>query len=415
MTQLIAIPLLTRHWGAEGYGIWLMLTTIPFYLSMSDFGLGTAAGVEIMRFLKEGDLGSARSAFQSVWVLLTATIGTILFIALIAASMLILLTPYSGDPWGRHEIAKAVVLMIIYSFGIVQMSIVYVVYRATHRYALGTVLLMSMFPLEGACLLITVLLGGGLNDVLIGYIILRALGAVAYNYVIYRRERWFAVGWDSARLSVIRSLAGPSTAVLSLNGSNIMVLQLLLVTLGAFAGPATVAVFGSVRFLARIPFQFFSMFERASVPEFTHAELHERWGLMRKMVRMNVTLGLLASLPVAIILTFFGQTLLGAISHSLHASQTLFFWLGMTTVFLVTWTGLATPLFATNQAHRYAYYFLAIALLVVLGPMLRNLLHIPMEPGTFSAMMLALGHMAMIVILWFQLSGAPWFRRKEMA
>ena len=36
-TQLVCVPVLTWKWGANGYGVWLMLTTVPSYVALTSF------------------------------------------------------------------------------------------------------------------------------------------------------------------------------------------------------------------------------------------------------------------------------------------------------------------------------------------------------------------------------------------
>ena len=59
LLQLLNIPVLTHYWGADGFGVWLMLTTIPTYVAVSDIGLGTAAGVELTSLHAKGQLDRA--------------------------------------------------------------------------------------------------------------------------------------------------------------------------------------------------------------------------------------------------------------------------------------------------------------------------------------------------------------------
>ena len=65
IVQLGTIPLLTNAWGAEGYGVWLTLMTIPTFLALSDFGLGTAAGVAITQHVAQGKYEEALEVLQS--------------------------------------------------------------------------------------------------------------------------------------------------------------------------------------------------------------------------------------------------------------------------------------------------------------------------------------------------------------
>ena len=43
LIQLAGVPLFLHFWGVERYGEWLILSTIPAYLWMSDFGFASVA------------------------------------------------------------------------------------------------------------------------------------------------------------------------------------------------------------------------------------------------------------------------------------------------------------------------------------------------------------------------------------
>ena len=44
LIQILSIPLFIKYWGIDIYGDWLILITIPAYLSISDFGFTTISG-----------------------------------------------------------------------------------------------------------------------------------------------------------------------------------------------------------------------------------------------------------------------------------------------------------------------------------------------------------------------------------
>jgi hypothetical protein len=40
-SQVLLTPLYFLYWGAAKYGEWLLISTIPAYLAMADFGIGS--------------------------------------------------------------------------------------------------------------------------------------------------------------------------------------------------------------------------------------------------------------------------------------------------------------------------------------------------------------------------------------
>ena len=63
--QLVSLSLFLYFWDAATYGVWLMLSAIPAYLSMADVGMVTAAGNKMTMAMGKGDLIETNRVFQS--------------------------------------------------------------------------------------------------------------------------------------------------------------------------------------------------------------------------------------------------------------------------------------------------------------------------------------------------------------
>lgn len=309
--QLLTIPVLTAHWGAEGYGIWLMLCTIPTYIQLSDFGIGTAAGVEITQRTANAEYGEALEILHSAWVFLISVVSAIAAVA-VAYSAYLYLTASSTDTgdFGQKNLAISICVFVIYSIVATQMSLLSVVYRATNKFATSTVMSGTLFFLEGAFALVAVLCGGGLLAVTAGYLLIRLTGYIVYLGYLKRLEPWVTFGFGSARRTTLRRLAKPSFAALLLTLSNALILQGTLLTLGWFYSPAAVAVFGAARTVSRIPLQFSGLFIRPSIPELTRAILSGNHSLVKRITTLNIAIALLTTIPFAVAVVSLAQLLL---------------------------------------------------------------------------------------------------------
>jgi O-antigen/teichoic acid export membrane protein len=368
LAQLVAIPVLTDRWGVEGYGVWLMLSTIPTYLALSDVGLGTAAGVEITKWLAIGDRERSLEAFQSVWAFLTLTVATVAFaVAAFGLTALWAADHSIGEPFGSTNVAVSIIAMTVYSLVAVQMSALHVVYRSTHKYALGTLLLDALAPLEGTAVIIIAWSGGGFAEAATGMLVLRLPAWLAYYAVLRRQESWFYLGWDKARIKTLTRLSKPSLAAFALTAANALMLQGTVLAVGWAAGAASVAVFGAVRFLSRIPLQFSGLVTRASIPELTRSQVAGDATLTRRLVLVNVTTTLAATVPFALFLAIFGPALLTALwGENLEVGRPLFALLALAAALNATWSAAASPFVAVNEHSRFTYVYLGLAVLAVL-------------------------------------------------
>src|ERR1700728_4281690 len=57
ITSLITIPLMLRHLGAERFGLWMSIVSLPAILSIADFGLGNSLLNAVAVAFGKGDEG----------------------------------------------------------------------------------------------------------------------------------------------------------------------------------------------------------------------------------------------------------------------------------------------------------------------------------------------------------------------
>lgn len=83
--QLVLVPFMLSAWGSEYYGAWLMISAIPSFLSMSDFGLGSAGKNKATLDFAAGDTGTAMKVIilSIAFIALVATVSTVATVALI--------------------------------------------------------------------------------------------------------------------------------------------------------------------------------------------------------------------------------------------------------------------------------------------------------------------------------------------
>lgn len=79
--QLALVPVFLSQWGAEYYGAWLVISTIPTVLAMSNMGLGTAASTRIILAMGKGSDREANAILFSALLMISA-IGAIVVGAL---------------------------------------------------------------------------------------------------------------------------------------------------------------------------------------------------------------------------------------------------------------------------------------------------------------------------------------------
>lgn len=378
--QIASIPILTAKWGVDGYGIWLMLISVPTYIALSDFGFGAAAGVELTRRLASDDTPGALNVFHSSWAFVTTAS---IAISLVIATSSFFFLPYeNATAFGTIPTPYVVAAVVLYALLIVQTQLLLVVFRSARKYARGTVLLDVLTFIEGAVHLAAVVAGASIPASLAVLIATRLVVLTIYYYTLRREERWFFVGLSSATRSTIRSLASPSAAAVALNIANSLALQGVIITLGATSGGVVVAMFSTARFITRIPLQLTGLITRASIPELTKSLHDNDTATSRRLIWVNVGSSLLLAAPVCALILVAGPQFASALSHGqLVPALTLFLPLTLAAALNATWTSLATPLIATNRHAAFSYVYFGASIVVAAVP----LAPLPLDAATATS------------------------------
>lgn len=373
LVQLFSIPVLTAHWGSGGFGVWLMLVTVPTYVAMSDLGVATAAGVDINRATAAGKYDEALNSFQSAWAFIS---GMVILVGLVGAGVIawFWMTGYTvAGPFSTREVAVALMCIVGYGIVLIQMSILAVVYRATHKFAQATTYSGTLFLIEGIALVSLAAAGCGIAAAACAYFCIRLAGYLHFAWNLKRREPWVRIGLSSATKAKLRELMNPSLAALALTFSTGLALQGAILTLGLVAGPAVVATFGAARTLTRAPLQFSGLVLRPSLPELTRAIAAGNRPLTARFTKLNVRVALIATLPMAIILGIYGRSIVNYMSGGhLHPSTALMTLLAAAAVVSATWMSFAAPLIAINRQGVFAFWYLGFCALVPLTPFIVN-------------------------------------------
>ncbi len=370
LLQLFSVPVFVSCWGANDYGLWLMLSTVPVYMALSDFGFGTAAAADMTRLITLRRQQDALATFQSIWVLLSGTMCLVLVIALTLWAVRSWIWAAAGEP--QFElIADAALVFCIYSVVAVQMNVLGVVYRSTNRYTQGTLLGEIVYPLEGVATIVVATTGGYLLQAAIAMLVVRISAFTLYYLRIKRLEPWLELGWRYASRREVSRLARPALAAFSLNVSSAISLQGTVLVLGWFVSPTATAIFGAGRTLARGPLQFIALFSRAALPELSAAHARNDETVLVRLVVINLAITLFFSVLSALVLAFCGHYFLSLLSHrQLDAPRYMFVIFGLTIIFQPLWATLAQFLFAVNKQEKFAFFYIALAALIAAAPLL---------------------------------------------
>ncbi len=209
--QLIMLPLLLRAWGPGLYSAWVVLTSIPIYLSLSDFGFTFVAKNEMTMMVAAGDKKAALSVFHSVFSILTISCLLILagwsfFIGPIPLNALFHFGSALSEPSAKSVLTYGLYGVLISQF----QSLISAGIRCESGFAYELVWVASARLLESVFVCTAALTGFDLVATsLVGTSVRFAVTGAMYMWM-RRHSNWLFLGVRATSMSQIRHMIHPS-------------------------------------------------------------------------------------------------------------------------------------------------------------------------------------------------------------
>ena len=357
--QLVQVPVFLHFWSVPLYGEWMIVNSIPAYLSFSNVGFGSVAGNEMTMMVARDDRDAALRVFQSCWWL----------IALICAASILLL---SGSLYylpaarllklstlGEFD-AKWIIFYLGVSVLLGQLEqLLQSAYRSIGRYPFGTFLKSLLSLGTFACMIVAVSLGAGPRSTALVFASANIAVTLFFCALVRRDIPWIRFGWQYASFTEIRRLARPAIAFMGFPLGNALNLQGTLLAVGYALGPTEVVIFGTARTVSRVALQMVQMVNTTFEPEMSIAYGARKIELVRTLLRRACQLALFVAFGVILVMMTFGPWFLnhwtgGHVPPSRHLLAIL-----LLVVFCYAlWSTSATLMTSTNQHQRLATYYL---------------------------------------------------------
>ncbi|WP_353064837.1 lipopolysaccharide biosynthesis protein [Tunturibacter psychrotolerans] len=357
--QFVQIPVFLHFWSVPLYGEWMIVNSIPAYLSFSNVGFGSVAGNEMTMLVARDDRAAALRVFQSCWwliaIICTATIillsGTLYYLP---ASHLLRLTTLgeSDTKWIIFYLGVSVLL------GQLE-QLLQSAYRAIGRYPYGT-FLKNMFSLFAfGCMIGAVILGAGARTTALVFATVNVAITIFFCILVRRDIPWIEYGWQHASIAEIRKLARPAFAYMGFPLGNALSLQGSLLAVGYALGPTEVVIFSTARTVSRVAIQMVQMVNNTFEPEMSIAFGAGNYELTRILLRRACQLALLVALVVVLVMLSFGPWfLVHWTGGHVPPSRPLLTILLTVVVLYALWSTCGTLMTSTNQHQRLATYYI---------------------------------------------------------
>lgn len=378
VVQIASVPALAGTWGASKYGLWLMLSTVPSYLALSDLGFATAAGVQMTMHVARGEhkravavQHSARLALSIVGILLASAIWLAVLFGLIPANAF-------GASADLH-VPLTIAVLSTYGVLVLQGGIAAVTLRSDGLYATGSVITTIINVVEQAVMVFCVLYGGGLLAAALCLLLCRACGVVLLGQAVKKKMPWVPSGFRHANLADLKALYGPAQATVAITLANASFLQGITLAVGFAATAASVPVFNVTRTMVRLGIQMTNVLSSALAPEFSAKFASGEQKTLAIMIASVLIFSFVILVPAAVIMMIFGRTIVDLWSvGKIQATQPIVVVMSVVMIFNGAWMPISAMIVSTNKQSSFSYYFFGFAVSSVVMAYFLALLYGPL-------------------------------------
>jgi O-antigen/teichoic acid export membrane protein len=369
IVQIGSVPLFLSYWTKERYGVWILISAIPFCLSIGEAGFATSAANEVSMAMADGNRERALRSLHTAWGFLVA-----ISIILSAAGVIC----FFVVPWERwlkpsavtiHEVRWSILLLIFFTLAGILLSIFRAVYRAAYKYARYTFVTTSGNLAEAIGMALAVIFSHSMIYAAGLMLLMRLLTFAA----LYLDGRTFStdlhLGLSAFSFAELKQSWRPSVMFMAGTLGSAIYIQGLTLLVGAGLGAAAVVVFNTTRTMTRVIVQFVTMIQSSVWPEFSYLFGVGDFARARRLNELAFEVAWTASAVLAVMIFFVAPWLMPLWTHhAVRVDQTLLVILLTSAVLNGVWSVTAGLLLGTNQHQGLTLrYLMAATLSVILG------------------------------------------------
>jgi O-antigen/teichoic acid export membrane protein len=372
LLQLASIPILLHFWGSEKFGEWIILSSIPAYIAMSDMGLITVANNKIDASCTKYKYLSAARIYHSSLLLLGALIS--------AVFLIIMILYYIFGSWftGLFNIIneQTVIIVTLILFTDSALSLWHnhhsALFRTIHRYDLSIDWQTYGRVLSLIALLVSVSLGADITVGAINMLLTRLFIFLLLFISLKKNLLWLRTPKYYLSKKELHNLFHSTNSFVLLPVSNALYLHASIIIIAAATNPSVVAVFSTIRTFTRLIPQFVSIIGKSYwseiTKEYSYKNTLELSYMFKKIFFLSITTATIAS----IFYLLFGQFF-----YELWTNKQLDFNYLLLSAFVLNgaliaiYTSLEVFLLSTNNHKIYAIiFFTGTALQLILSSIL---------------------------------------------
>lgn len=368
LSQLATAPVLIRNLGVQGYGAWLLLSTIPTYLALTDLGFANAAGPRMTELVSQGLWEAAADIRAATQQLLLKLVGGVVLLAgALAGSYLMLRSTASATYSGAAVLLAAYAALVVLG-GLVDSS-----YRAVGEFGRSTFQASCWRLADAGAVIATSFATADLRLLALALLGSRAGCLLIANTAQRRRHPWLFGRCPEP--GAIRSLRGPALAYLGFPIGNAALNQGLLLVVGWTLDAEAVVLLATTRILVNTVRQGGLALAAPFGPELTAVLIRKDTQVFERLAGLLLSiLSVTGSVTMLGIVAFGPQVLNLWLDERVTASRSLLLLLCLAGFLDLMWNSCLVIMASVNRHVGLSKAYMLAAIATVLSA-------IPLTPG----------------------------------
>jgi len=307
LSQILLVPLFLKFWGVELYGEWLILSTIPAYLVISDFGLGHASANEMAIKVSQGLQNKALEIFQA-----TAMLIAVMFLVVgICFAIILMIVPL--NEWlnfihiERHEMLLVILFLSLKVLVSQQFGLYHSAFRCIRRNAFGTMLKNALLICQLIGISAALIIGVNPWQLALIDLSITSIALLLVRLLMWVQIPWVRYGFPKNIRKVIKPIFYPALAFLIFPFTQLILIQGTTIVTGILLGPTAVVLYTTVRMLGNVSLRLLEIVTISVWPEISVAFGKRDLVQMRKLHRYGAQIVLWLSIIGFTLLLFIGE------------------------------------------------------------------------------------------------------------
>lgn len=361
-TQLFALPFMLSIWGAERYGVWLLLMALPTWISMADLGFAQVSGNEMTIFNAQNNKDKVKETNQTAWIFNFSICLILSFLILVVAAVVDIADFLNVNSYGAN-LNTAFIGASFLSIASVLFGVCCSAYRAQGILWLGTFTNSSVNLLSQILLIALAYFSFNFTEIIYILLIVKLILLSLVHLLFLKRFSIYMPSFTKPNFDEVKRIVPLSFYYMLHSLNNFISIQATDILVGSILGSKYVVYTTSIRTFTRVGKMGVSIFNFSLEPIFSRLhgsdEGDKAANIKRKLLYTSLSLAalyLLFNLFVGIDLLEYWTR--GEVAGS-EGRYLLLLFAGAIAIEMV-WSSMQTPYLSLNKHASFSVFIFAL-------------------------------------------------------